>query len=175
MIINFQDYIKEVKEKHNIDITPADYGAALLSILLDNNKAAYTITQQPRTKFIDENNNTTRASLFFKTKKMQVLTELLKPIALNICSEVLKEEEVKESGEKAKEEIKKGGLTTERLKSLIEELILKSYNRDENKEFLDALKIYISKFEVENKTKQNFITILPKIELKSCPHCKKEI
>ena len=106
---------------------------------------------------------------------MQVLTELLKPIALNICSEVLKEEEVKESGEKAKEEIKKGGLTTERLKSLIEELILKSYNRDENKEFLDALKIYISKFEVENKTKQNFITILPKIDLKSCPHCKKEI
>ena len=73
------------------------------------------------------------------------------------------------------EEIKKGGLTTERLKSLIEELILKSYNRDENKDFLDALKIYISKFEVENKTKQSFITILPKNELKSCPYCKKEI
>ena len=173
----FNELIRRAKED-KINITYEDISADILNLLLGNQKLAYILSKRKDKDktFINESSVSQNACNYFKSDKSKYIKETITKVLNDAVKDYVRENKLFDEEQELKNSIK-SELTSENIKGILNSLITKKYQSDETKELIDVLKLYLSKFEIDTdkKSKSNFITILPKLELKSCPYCKKEI
>lgn len=173
----FNDLIRKAKEE-NINITYEDIAADILNLLLGNQKLAYILSKRKdkNKTFINESAISQNACNYFKSDKSKFIKETIINVVNDAVKDYVRESKLFDEERELKSSIK-NELTSENIKGILNSLITKKYQSEETKELIDVLKLYLSKFELDTdkKSKSNFITILPKNDLKSCPHCKKEL
>lgn len=173
----FNELIRKAKEE-KINITYEDIAADILNLLLKHQKLAYILTKRKDKykTFINESAVSQNASNYFKSDKSKYIKDTITKILNDAIKDYVRENKLFDDEQELKSSIK-SELTSENIKGILNTLITKKYQSDETKELIDVLKLYLSKFEIDTdkKNKSNFITLLPKEPLKSCPFCKKEL
>lgn len=165
--MSLYEIIKEGK-KQGYDISEQDINFALLSMLINNNTEAYSITHKQILK--PSKSITTTASNFYRTPKQTYLQEAIKPYFLEKVNKIQRDEnvEIMLTGNDREKSI-----TTSELRGYLVKML---ENEKNTQNLFPIIKLLVDKFNLDESDEKNrHIIILPPKAKQICKYCNREV